>query len=252
MHRRELLSRSAALGLLAALPFPLGAFSRAGWRGRRSAGLGPDLPARALPRPADGGPIRTAFLVSSDTVVIDVAGPWEVFTNVMPGGRMDVATFRPYIVAETTKPIVATGGLKVVPDYTLETAPKPHVVVIPAQSGATPAMLDWIRQSARTADLTMSVCTGAFVLAKTGLLNGRVATTHHDAYDELAKRYPDVRVVRGVRFVEDGPFASSGGLSCGIDLALRVVERYYDRKVAADVAANMEYRDQGWLHPEAA
>lgn len=165
---------------------------------------------------------------------------------------MDVATFRPYIVAETTKPIVATGGLKVVPDYTLETAPKPHVVVIPAQSDATPAMLDWIRQSARTADLTMSVCTGAFVLAKTGLLNGRVATTHHDAYDAFAKQYPDVRVVRGVRFVEDGPLASSGGLSCGIDLALRVVERYYDRKVAADVAANMEYRDQGWLHPDAA
>ena len=84
------------------------------------------------------------------------------------------------------------------------------------------------------------------VLANTGLLSGKAATTHHSAYDSFAAAYPDVQMKRGARFVEDGNLASSGGLSSGIDLALHVVERYFGRDVATATAYQMEYQGQGW------
>jgi YHS domain-containing protein len=110
-------------------------------------------------------------------------------------------------------------------------------------------MLEWIRKSAKTADVTMSVCVGAFVLAKTGLLSGKAATTIHHAYTDLAVQFPDIQVKRGARFVDEGNVASSGGLSSGIDLALHVVERYYGREVAERTAYFMEYQGRGWLDP---
>ena len=85
-----------------------------------------------------------------------------------------------YILWPKASTVTASGGLKLVPDYTFENAPAPKVIVIPAQSGD--AMLEWIRKSAKTADVVMSVCTGAFILAKTGLLSGKAATTHHGSY----------------------------------------------------------------------
>jgi transcriptional regulator GlxA family with amidase domain len=104
----------------------------------------------------------------------------------------------------------------------------------------------WLREVARRADLLMSVCTGAFVLAQTGLLDGRTATTHHQSYDALASEFPKVRVVRGRRFVEHDHIASAGGLTSGIDLALRVVERYLGRPAANATTGYMEYhRVQG-------
>jgi YHS domain-containing protein/putative intracellular protease/amidase len=252
MQRRELLKRSSGLGVMAALPLSLSAWACGGAASStRSADVGtPGVALNPLRRPADGSAIPVAFLISDDAVVIDFGGPWDVFSNVMPGGRMDMNTFRLYTVAETAKPITASGGLKIIPDYTLETAPVPKVIVIPAQSNSSTAVLEWIRTASKTADLTMSVCTGAFLLAQTGLLTGKAATTHHAAYMELAIKFPDVRVTRGVRFVEDGNLASSGGLSCGIDLALHVVERYYGRAVATQTAYNMEYQGQGWMHPD--
>jgi len=111
-------------------------------------------------------------------------------------------------------------------------------------------MLEWIRKSTKSTDVTMSVCTGAFVLAKTGLLSGKSMTTHHDAYKELAMQFPDITVKRGARFVEEGNLASSGGLSSGIDLALRVVERYYGLETTLKTANHLEYKGQGWMNPD--
>src|SRR5260370_1726937 len=109
-------------------------------------------------------------------------------------------------------------------------------------------MLKWIRESSKNTDVTMSVCTGAFVLAKTGLLSGKSATTFHSAFNSFAMEFPDIHLKRGARFVEDGNLSSAGGLSSGIDLALRVVERYYGRDVAQKTAYNMEYQGQGWMN----
>jgi transcriptional regulator GlxA family with amidase domain len=158
--------------------------------------------------------------------------------------------FRLYTVAETTAPIRASGGMKIVPDYTFANAPAPKVIVIPAQSEPSPAMLEWIRKSTKNTDVTMSVCTGAFVLAKTGLLSGKTATTFHAAFVRFAMQFPDIHLKRGARFVEDGNLATAGGLSSGIDLALRVVERYYGREIAKKTAYDMEYQGQGWMNPD--
>src|SRR5438105_14100856 len=87
-----------------------------------------------------------------------------------------------YTVAETKKPIRTSGGMQIVPDYTIQNAPAPKVIVIPAQSAPSPAVLEWIRKSSKNTDVTMSVCTGAFVLAKPGLLTGRSTTTYRDAF----------------------------------------------------------------------
>lgn len=200
-------------------------------------------------KPPDKGQIPVAFLISDGAVVIDFCGPWEVFQDVMIPGREEMP-FRLYTVAETKKPIRTSGGMQIVPDYTIQDAPPSKVIVIPAQSQPSPATLEWIRKSSKTTDVTMSVCTGAFLLAKTGLLNGKSATTYHGAFGRFATQFPDVQLKRGARFVEHGNLATAGGLSSGIDLALRVVERYYGREVARKTAYDLEYQGEGWMNPD--
>jgi transcriptional regulator GlxA family with amidase domain/YHS domain-containing protein len=136
--------------------------------------------------------------------------------------------------------------MQIVPDYTFANAPPPKVIVIPAQQGRSEATLAWIRKSAAAADVTMSVCTGAFLLARTGLLAGKAATTHHGSYSQFEMQFPDVRLKRGARFVDEGGLASAGGLSSGIDLAMHVVERYFGRDRADHTADYMEYQGRGW------
>jgi transcriptional regulator GlxA family with amidase domain len=250
MKRREFLGKSAALGMTAAflLPDRFSAASVVAGTANAVAGTGSAAVTNPLQPPAKGS-IPVAFLISRGAVVIDFCGPWEVFENVsIPGAQ--VAPFNLYTVAETTDPIRASGGMKIIPDYTFDSAPAPKIIVIPAQDGATEAMLEWIRKSTKSTDVTMSVCTGAFVLAKTGLLSGKSATTHHAAYKELAMEFPDIKVKRGARFVEEGNLASAGGLSSGIDLALRVVERYYGLETASETAYQMEYQGEGWRNPD--
>lgn len=249
MKRRDLLKNSAALGLVAAaVPISRAFAANADAAPAKFFGAvaKPEAVANKLKPPADGD-IPVAFLISDGAVVIDFCGPWEVFGNVMMGGSM--GAFRCYTVAETANPISASGGMKILPNYTIATAPHPKVIVIPAQSHPSEAVLEWIRKASKTTDVTMSVCTGAYVLAATGLLAGKSATTHHSSYADLATKFPDIHVKRGARFVEDGNLASAGGLSSGIDLALRVVERYYGRDVATQTAYDMEYQGQGWMDP---
>jgi transcriptional regulator GlxA family with amidase domain len=238
MNRRQLILSSTALGVA-----PLAALAA-----RTAATLAaPAAETAPLAAPATGS-IPVAVLISDGAVVIDFAGPWEVFESASVIGRRD-APFALYSVAETTAPITASGGLKIVPNYTFQTAPPPKIVVIPAQHGAGDAALEWLRAVSRQTDVTMSVCTGAFVLAATGLLSGKSATTHHNSYTDFAMKFPDIRLIRGARFVEAGSIATSGGLSSGIDLSLRVVERYFGRDVALHTADYMEYQGQGWLDP---
>jgi transcriptional regulator GlxA family with amidase domain len=200
-------------------------------------------------KPPPQGSIPVAFVISNGAQVIDFAGPWEVFQDVMVPGRSE-HPFHLYTVSESTSPIHASGGMKIVPDYTFGNAPAPKVIVIPAQSQPSEATLEWIRKSTKSTDVTMSVCTGAFVLAKTGLLSGKTATTYHGAFVPFANQFPDIHLKRGARFVEDGNLATAGGLSSGIDLALRVVERYFGREVAQSTAYDLEYQGQGWMDPD--
>ena len=199
--------------------------------------------------PPKSGSIPVAILISEGVNVIDFSGPWGVFSSVMLGSGTDHAMhtmpFDLFSVSETTE-IVTSGGLKLVPNYAFANVPEAKVVVIPAQKGSE-AMIEWLRKIAATADVTMSVCTGAFKLAKAGLLAGKAATTHHEFLDKLQSEYPDVQVKRGVRFVEGEKISTAGGLTSGTDLALRVVERYFGREVAQSAATYMEYQGKGWI-----
>ena len=248
MNRRDLIRNSATLGLAAAIPLSGAALRPARAASGMSTGADSGSHAPNPLKPPATGSIPVAFLISEGAVVIDFCGPWEVFENVT-NPATSAPAFNLYTVAETTHPVRASGGMKIVPEYTLATAPAPKVIVIPAQSEPSEAALEWIRKSTRSTDVTMSVCTGAFVLAKTGLLSGKAATTHHGSYADLAAAFPDIRVKRGARFVEEGNLASAGGLSSGIDLSLRVVERYFGRDVAQKTAFWMEYQGEGWMNP---
>jgi YHS domain-containing protein/putative intracellular protease/amidase len=251
-NRKGLLKTAAEFGLLAAITLSglseLSAGSSPSTASGGSEGGQSALKTKPLNPPPEGS-IPVAFVISKGAQVIDFAGPWEVFQDVMVPGRSE-HPFHLYSVSESTSPTHASGGMKIVPDYTFENAPAPKVIVIPAQSEPSTATLEWIRKSTKTSDVTMSVCTGAFVLAKTGLLSGKTATTYHGAFVPFTIRFPDIHLKRGARFVEDGNLATAGGLSSGIDLALRVVERYFGREVAQKTAYDMEYQGQGWMNPD--
>ncbi len=230
MKRREF----TALALGAGVGIPLAAveLSRALASSETSR-----LPDRPLAIPSDAI-IRTAVAIGPGTNVIDLAGPWEVFQDAAMAGA--AAQFELFTVAQETRAVEASGGLRIEPTYSYETAPQPHVVVVPAHqsSGRT---LEWLREVAQRADLVMSVCTGAYIVAEAGLLDGMAATTHHGSYDDFEASFPAIRVLRGRRFVEHDHVATAGGLTSGIDLALRVVERYLGRDATDVTAAYMEY-----------
>jgi len=252
MNRKHLVNAAARFGLIAALALLVISQLTAGtvWAEPAPGSGDNKQPGRANPlKPPAQGQIPVGFVISEGAVIIDFCGPWEVFRDVNIPGRQD-GPFQLYTVSDTTSPIHAGGGMQIIPDYTFANAPAPKVIVIPAQSEPSAAMLEWIRRSSKTTDVTMSVCTGAFVLAKTGLLSGKSATTFHMAFGNFAMEFPDINLERGARFVEDGNLASAGGLSSGIDLALRVVERYYGREVAQKTAYNMEYQGQGWMNAD--
>lgn len=249
MQRRNFMTQTAGFGLVvAATAIPDALSSGANLLTVAGAEKSTTFNERLTP-PAKGK-IPVAFAISEGVTVIDFAGPWEVFQDVHVRERsadMDQQMpFQLFTVSEKTEVLTGSGGLKLVPDYNFANAPQPKVVVVPAQRGSD-ALHKWLGEVAKTADVTMSVCTGAFQLGKAGLLSGKSATTHHDFLDRFAKAFPDVTVKRGLRFVEGEKISTAGGLSSGIDLALRVVERYFGRDVAQATATYMEYQSKGWI-----
>ena len=247
MKRRELLKASAALGFMVTAP---GLMAGAEFRSRgEAAGIGANQAAASPLKPPKSGTIPVAYALSPGVVEVDFTGPWGIFGSVMLPGKDMVMPFHQYTVAESRAPLRTDSGLAVVPDYTFETVPQPKIIVIPAQGKSSEGMVQWIRKASAGTDVTMSVCTGAFVLAKTGLLDGKPATTHHSAYKRFADQFPKVHLVRGVRFVDEGNVATAGGLTCGSDLAMHIVERYFGRKLAEDTAYYLEYQSVGWKDP---
>ena len=190
--------------------------------------------------------IRVAFLLGPDTNVIDTAGPWEVFQDVMV--MKDGTHSNPFelvTVSESREPLAMTAGLRVIPEFTFSDAPAAHVVVVPAQR-ANDAARNWLRSAAARADMVMSVCTGAYQLARAGLLDGLAATTHHDFHDDFAREFPAVRLERAVRFVDNGHVATAAGLTSGIDLALHVTARYFGVQTARATARYLEHESPRW------
>ena len=194
---------------------------------------------------------NTGILIFDGVEVLDFAGPFEVFsrTRTVPGveSRRDEASapFRVFTVAKTAAPVTAVGGLVVQPHFAFADAPPIDLLLVPGGFGTRPLLedretLDWIARVSESARLTTSVCTGALLLAKSGRLAGRRATTHWGALDLLASLHDPALVDREARVVEDGVITSAG-VAAGIDLAFRVVERRCGRAVAEETAHYIEY-----------
>lgn len=197
---------------------------------------------------------NTAIVVFDGVEVLDFAGPFEVFsrTRLEPGlesRRSDAsAPFRVFTVAPETRDVVATGGLRVQAHFTFEDAPRVDLLVVPGGFGTRALVnhagtLGWLRRVAAEAQLVTSVCTGAALLARAGLLAGKRATTHFGSYDWLASLDPTITVERGVRYVADG-VVTSAGVSAGLDMALAVVAERCGHAVAEETAHYLEYRWQ--------
>jgi transcriptional regulator GlxA family with amidase domain len=243
MNRRKFLTAAATAGTsLIALPGARTILAAAEANTSEPRGLATK---NAKLTPPAKGSIPVAILISEGLNVIDFAGPWGVFESVMVPNAEEMP-FHLFTVSEAGEIVTSGSGLKLKPDYTFANVPEVKVVVVPAQKGSD-AMIDWLRKIAPSTDVTMSICTGAFKLAKAGLLSGKAATTHHEFLDKLEKEYPDIQVKRGVRFVEGEKISTSGGLTSGTDLALRVVDRYFGREIAQNAATYMEYQGKGWI-----
>lgn len=195
--------------------------------------------------------LRVGILLFDGVEVLDFAGPFEVFsrTRLTPGvdsrRSEESAPFEVVTVAARPLPVTATGGLRVMPHHDFVHAPHPDVLVVPGGFGTRAlledrATLDWIRDRAEEARRVTSVCTGALLLAKAGLLSGRHATTHWGALDLLASLDPTITVERERRVVEDG-IVTSAGVAAGIDMALSIVESLHGRAVADETAHYIEY-----------
>ena len=198
--------------------------------------------------------LNAAIFIFDGVEVLDFAGPFEVFsrTRLVPGvdsRRSDEsAPFNVFTVGRSTEPVDATGGLRVLPRFDFANAPQIELLVIPGGFG-TRGLLDdqgvraWIQKTSSNATVTTSVCTGALLLAKAGLLAGRRATTHWGALNLLASLDATIVVERDVRVVHDG-IVTSAGVAAGIDMALAVVESLHGKDVADETAKYLEFPRQ--------
>lgn len=190
---------------------------------------------------------NVAIVVYDGVEVLDFSGPSEVFADAAHhGAQGSEPAFRLFTIAPSASPITSQGFLKVTPDYTFDNAPQVDILVIPGGNSGPlaedPRIVSRVRTLAEHAELTLTVCTGAFVLAKTGLLDGRDATTYYAALSALQEAAPQVRMHPGRRFIDSGRYVTTAGVSAGIDGSLHVIARLLGRRVADQTARNMEYR----------
>ncbi len=192
---------------------------------------------------------RIGILIFPDVEVLDFCGPFEVFSVTRlkePRERADPCPFEVKLVAETLSTVTTTGGMRVLPDWDFATCQSLDVLVVPGGWGtreqvSNTALVAWVKEKAAGAKWITSVCTGSFVLAQAGVLNGKPATTHWRSLDRMAATYPDVSVDRDRQVVECGNVLTSAGISAGIDLALMLVAKLLGEPVARATAKHMEY-----------
>ena len=180
----------------------------------------------------------------NEVEVLDFAGPFEVFSVTEVN---EEKTFTVYTVSENGEMITARNGLKVQPDYSIENLPPVDILIIPGGLGAreyeikNEIVIKWIRQQMKEVKLMTSVCTGALLLAKAGLLEGLKATTHWASIEKFKNEFQNVEVIENVKFVDEGHIITSAGISAGINMAFHIVKNLLGVHVAEDTAKRMEY-----------
>ena len=176
-----------------------------------------------------------AFYLQPGVEVLDFAGPMEVFAY---------AGYKVFTVSKTTEPILSQGILKVIPDYSIKNAPEADMLAFFGGNSSNAyndkEVINWVKKQTNVT-VHFSVCTGAFVLAEAGLLDGKTATTFHSAIEKLKNNYPKITVKKDVRFIDNGNVITTAGVSAGIDGALHMVAKLQGLKKAKEVAFYMEY-----------
>jgi len=186
--------------------------------------------------------------------VLDFAGPFEVFsTAARVKSRLEPGTpksFKVVTIAEGLRPIQARGGLSVQPRFDFTDHPAIDILIVPGGDVGLElkreGVIDWIARTAPGTSVTASVCTGAFLLGKAGLLNGKRATTHWEDVTDLQAMFPEVQVETSSQWVDTGQVITSAGISAGIDMSLHIVMRIEGEELAIRTARQMEYE---W-HPK--
>lgn len=180
----------------------------------------------------------------NEVEVLDFAGPFEVFSITKVH---EEKPFTVYTVSQNGEMITARNGLKVKPDYSIEDLPPVDILIIPGGKGAqenevkNDIVINWVRQQMKEVKLMTSVCTGALLLAKAGLLEGLKATTHWASIQTFKKDFPNVEVMENVKFVDEGHIITSAGISAGINMSFHIVKNLLGVEIAEETAKNMEY-----------
>lgn len=191
------------------------------------------------------------ILLFDEVEVLDFCGPFEVFSMARPVEPQKQGDehrfFQVLTIAELDRVISCRGGLLVQPHATIEQHPPLDILIVPGGQGTrrerhNARLLDWIEQQDRTTQFTTSVCTGAFLLAERGLLNGHRATTHWGSIAWMRQAYPAIQLLDETRVVDEGHLITSAGVSAGLDMSLHIVARLYGEAIAAWTARCMEYR----------
>lgn len=192
---------------------------------------------------------KLGILVFDEIEVLDFTGPFEVFSVARlneESRRSEPSPFEVTLIAQFDRPIVAAGGLKVLPDTTFDDCPPLDVLLVPGGLGTrwemhNEKLLSFVQQRASQVELLASVCTGALILASAGLLDGLTATTHWHSLELMQELFPTVDVEGEARVVRDGKVMTSAGIAAGIDMALDILADYYGEDVARYTASYMEY-----------
>ncbi len=189
-------------------------------------------------------PRTVAIFIFDDVEILDFTGPYEVFAVSRDGDGQHL--FNVVTVSKDGQQVTARNGLKVMPDYSFASMPSAAITLIPGGNGTRPLLHDeqviaWIQQQYQQVELLLSVCTGALLLGKAGLLNGLSATTYHTTFDLLAELSPNTQLCPGKRWVENERIITSAGVSAGIDMALHVVRRLHGTQQSERTAQYMEY-----------
>jgi transcriptional regulator GlxA family with amidase domain len=194
-------------------------------------------------------PITVGILIFEQVEVLDVAGPFEVFSVARLNEKkrsIEPSPFRVLLLGKTLDQVKAVGGLRLIPDVTFDNCPELDLLIIPGGWGTRIEIndvkfLNKIVDRVAQTKLTASVCTGSSLLGKAGLLDGREATTHWRAFDFLHNASAKVKIRKDVRFTLAEPIFTSAGVSAGIDLALRIVSHFFGTEIGMATARQMEY-----------
>jgi len=192
--------------------------------------------------------MNIGIYIYDEAEVLDFSGPFEVFTTASRVCDENIKPFEVFLISETGNVVTARAGYKVIPNYGFHNHPKIDVLIVVGgvhtHELEKSEVIEWIDLQSKKVSMVASVCTGAFLLAKAKVLKKHKVTTHWEDIDDLNKMFPELTIVKNVRWVDEGDVITSGGISAGIDMCLHLVGKLHSLSLAENTAKQMEFM---WL-----